>query len=107
MLRLRFGRLGVRSPLGRGKERCQRRLELGLRVEPASLGVEEAGTVDQAGMARPQQIRAVVAEVEPRARLREALAAGALDQLVQIAGAGHGGRPGEADQDGDAEAERP
>jgi hypothetical protein len=58
-------------------------------------------------MARPQEIRAVVAEVEPSAPLRQALAAGPRDQLLQIAGSDRPGRPGEADQNGEDEAERP
>jgi hypothetical protein len=48
-----------------------------------------------------------MAEIEPRTRLRQALAARALDQLFQIAGTDPRGRPGEADQDDDAEAEPP
>jgi hypothetical protein len=48
-----------------------------------------------------------MAEVEPRARLRQALAARALDQLFQIVGTGRRGRRGEADQNGDAKAEPP
>jgi hypothetical protein len=100
-------RLGVLWSLGRGEERGERRLELGLRVGPAPLGVEEVRAVDQAGMTSPQQIRAVVAEIEPRAILREALAAGSLDQLLQIAGTSRRGRRGEADQNGDDEAKMP
>jgi hypothetical protein len=107
MLRLRLGVLNARSWRGRREEGGQRRLELGPRVGLASLGVEEARTVDQAGMAGPEQIRAVVAEVEPRAIVRQARAAGAPDQLLQIAGTSRRGRPDEADQDGDAKAEPP
>jgi hypothetical protein len=93
--------------LGRGEERGERRLELGLRVVPALLGVEEARAVDQAGVAWPQQVRAVVAEVEPCAPLGKALGAGPLDQLIQIASTGGRGRPGETDQDSDDEADTP
>ena len=104
MLPLPLGPFGVRS-LGRGEERGQRRLELGLRIGLALLGVEEARTVDQAGVAWPQQIRAVVAKVEPGARIRKTLAARLLYQLLQIGGRGRRGRPGKANQDGDDEAE--
>jgi hypothetical protein len=58
-------------------------------------------------MARPQQIRAVVAEVEPCAHIRKVLAAGLLDQLLEIAGPRRRGRPGKAGQNGDDEAETP
>jgi hypothetical protein len=58
-------------------------------------------------MAWPQEIRAVVAEVEPRAPLREALAARALDQLVQISSKRLLGRPREADQDSGDKAGKP
>ena len=91
----------------RREERRQGRFELGLRVGLALLGVEEAGAVDQARVAGAEQVRAVVAEVEPSAPLRQALGPRALDQVLQIAGAGRRGRPGEADQDGDDEAEAP
>jgi hypothetical protein len=107
MLALRPGVLCLGASLGRGEERGERRFELGLRVAPAALGIEEPRAVDQARMARPQQIGAVVAEIEPRAILREALAAGARDQLLEIAGPGSRGRPCEADQNGDDEAEMP
>jgi len=99
--------LGVRLPLGCREEGGQRRLEFGLRIGPAALGIEEARTVDQAGMAWSQQIRAIVAEVEPRAMLRQAPVAGPLDQLLQITGAGRRGRPGQTDQKGDDGAEPP
>ena len=72
----------------RREERRQGRLELGLRVGLALRGVEEAGAVDQACVAGAEQVRAVVAEVEPGAPLRQALIARALDQVLQIAGAG-------------------
>jgi hypothetical protein len=58
-------------------------------------------------MAPPQQVRTVVAEIQPRTILRQALAAGLLDQLLQIAGTGRRGRPGEADQNGYNEVEPP
>jgi hypothetical protein len=89
----------------RGEEGGERRFELGLRVGLAALGVEERRAVDQAGVARPEQVRAVVAEIEPGAPLREAPCPGALDQLVQVAGGAARGRPGKADQERDEEAE--
>jgi hypothetical protein len=68
-------------------EECRkRRFELGLRVGLALLGVEKTWAVDQAGVAGPEQMRAVVAEVEPCAAIRQVLAARALDQFLQIAG---------------------
>jgi hypothetical protein len=51
MLRLLLGGLCVLSPRGWRKEGGERRFELGLRVDLAALGVEEARTVDQAGVA--------------------------------------------------------
>jgi len=48
-----------------GKERSQRRLELGRGIELAVRRVEESRAVDQAGMAGAEQIGPVVAEVEP------------------------------------------
>jgi hypothetical protein len=107
MLPWLLGRLSVRLLLARGEERGQRRLELGLRVGLASLGVEEARAVDQAAVAGTKDIRAVVAEIEPGAPLREALAARALDQLVQIASKRLLGRPREADQDSGDKAGKP
>ena len=106
MLPLPLGPFGVGS-LGRGEERGQRRLELGLRIGLALLGVEEARTVDQAGVAWPQQIRAVVAKVEPGARIRKTLAARLLYQLLQVAGQRRRGRPGKAKQKGNDAAAKP
>jgi hypothetical protein len=91
----------------RREKRRQGRLELGLRVGLALLGVEEARAVDQARVTGPEQIRTVVAEVEPGTPLGEALMPRTLDQLVQIAGARRPGRPDEADQDGDSKAKTP
>jgi hypothetical protein len=89
----------------RREEGGERRFELGVRVGIASLGVEECRAVDQAGIARSEQVRAVVAEIEPGAPLRQALGPGALDQLVQVAGASARGRPRKADQERDDAAE--
>lgn len=46
-----------------------------------------------------------MAEIEPGGPVGEALGSGALDQLVQVAGADARGRPGKADQERDEEAE--
>jgi hypothetical protein len=96
----------VRQFGGWCEERRQGRLELGLRVGLALLGVEEARAVDQAGLAGTEQVGAVVAEVEPRATQGQMLAACAQDQLLQIAGSG-AGRRRETGQDGDEAERRP
>ncbi len=69
-----------------GKERRERRLELGLGVDLAVRRVEEAWAVDQAGRGGAQQTRAIVAEIEPLPAAREVLGAGARDQLVKVVG---------------------
>jgi hypothetical protein len=80
-------RVLFRCGVGWRCEECREgRFELGLRVGLALLGVKKAWAVDQAGVAGSEQIRAVVAEVEPCAAIRQVLVARALDQLLQIAG---------------------
>ena len=75
--------------LARGRlveKRGERRRELRLGIALAVRRVEEAPAVDQAGMAGPQQIGPVVAEIEPLPAGRQALGTGAEDQLGAIVG---------------------
>lgn len=102
--RLLAVRAGI-APCRRREEGGERRFELGLRVGLAAFGVEERRAVDQAGVARAEQVRAVVAEIEPGAPRRQALGPGAVDQLLEVGAVSARGRPGKADQERDEAAE--